>query len=215
MSLEVILAAIRASGEKQIGEIEQRARSEAEAILADARREAERARQDARARAVVPAYGERARIIHRARLTRLRTVGDAREAAVDAALEQTRHSLAKLRAGSSYPAILHRLTKQALSELQGSMEDITRAHLEVDPRDEELVARILRELDLKLSVTYCLECWGGLIARSEDGRIVVINTLESRLERAMPFLRRYLAALFEEGETVRPTPITETPAYGR
>lgn len=215
MSLEAILAAIRASGEKQIEEIEQRARSEAEVILADARREADKARQDARARAVMPAYGERARIIHRARLTRLRTVGDVREAAVDAALEQTRHALAGLRADSGYPAILQRLTKQALSELQGSMEDITRARLEVDPRDEELMARILRELDLRLSVTYNLECWGGLIARSEDGRIVVINTLESRMERAMPFLRRYLAALFEEGETVRPTTITETPAYER
>jgi len=42
-----------------------------------------------------------------------------------------------------------------------------------------------------------LDCWGGLVAKSEDGRIVVINTLEERLERATPFLRRYLAAFFE------------------
>lgn len=215
MSLEAILAAIRASGEKQVEEIEQRARDEAAAVLADAHREAQKARREAREQAVLPAYRERARIIHRARLDRLRTVGDAREAAIDAALERVRRSLAQLRADPGYPAILRRLVKQALSELQGSLEDITRARLEVDPRDEELMERILRELDLSLCVTYRLDCWGGLIARSEDGRIVVINTLESRLERASPFLRRYLAALFEEGESIRSTTITETPAYER
>lgn len=215
MSLEAILATIRASGEEQIEEIEQQAREQASAVLAGARREAEKARHDARSRAVMPAYRERARIIHRARLARLRTMGDAREAAINAALEKVRRCLAQLRADPGYPAILLRLTKEALSELQGSLEDITRARLEVDPRDEEVMARIVRELDLSASVTYRLDCWGGLIARSEDGRIVVINTLESRLERAMPFLRRYLAALFEEGENVRSTTITEMPAYER
>jgi vacuolar-type H+-ATPase subunit E/Vma4 len=43
-----------------------------------------------------------------------------------------------------------------------------------------------------------LNTWGGLIAASADGRVVVINTLEARLEQALPFLRRHLAAYFEE-----------------
>jgi vacuolar-type H+-ATPase subunit E/Vma4 len=162
---------------------------------------------------VTPAYREHARIIHRARLERLRAAGDAREAAIDAALAQARQCLAGVRAGPDYPAILRRLTKEALHELRG--EDITRARLEVDPRDEVLMTEILRELDLKLCVSGRLACWGGLIARSEDGCIVVINTLESRLERATPSLRRQLAALFEEGGAVRPATIMETPAYAR
>jgi vacuolar-type H+-ATPase subunit E/Vma4 len=48
-----------------------------------------------------------------------------------------------------------------------------------------------------------MDCWGGVVAKSEDGCIVIINTLEARLERATPYLRRYLAALFEsEGDDV-------------
>jgi vacuolar-type H+-ATPase subunit E/Vma4 len=54
---------------------------------------------------------------------------------------------------------------------------------------------------LELPVSCELNCWGGLTAKSEDGRVVVINTLESRLERATAFLRRHLAALFEEEQS--------------
>jgi vacuolar-type H+-ATPase subunit E/Vma4 len=53
-------------------------------------------------------------------------------------------------------------------------------------------------------VSYELECNGGLIAGSIDGQIVVINTVETRLERAIPSLRRNLAALFEEEQPVNP-----------
>lgn len=215
MSLEAILAAIRAAGEEQVEEIEQQARRQAEAILAEARREAEKARQASRERAVAPAYRERARILHRARLDRLRTIGDAREAAIDATLEQVRHCLAGMRIDAGYPAILQRLTEEALAELSESLEDVSHARLEVDRRDEALMADILEELALQLPVSNGLNCWGGLVARSADGRIVVINTLESRLERATPYLRRYVAALFEEGETVRSPTIMETPAFGQ
>jgi len=215
MSLEAILTAIRASGDRQVSEIEVEAQNQVGDLLAEARQEAEKAQEDAWKRAVMPAYRERARIIHRARLERLRTVGDAREATIDAALAQVRRSLAEVRNDAGYPDILRRLTQQTLTELEGSLEAIARAHLEADPRDETLVRQILRELDLELHVSYRLECWGGLVARSEDGRIVVINTLESRLERATPFLRRYLATVFEEGETLRSATSMETPAYGR
>jgi len=215
MSLEAILAAIRASGERQVDENEQRAQDQAAAILADARQDAEALRREVRERVVAPAYRERARIIHRARMECLRKEGDAREAAIDTAFERASQCLAGLRGDPGYPAILRRLTEEALNELHGSLEDVSRARLQADPRDEALLQSILCERDLRLSVDYRLNCWGGLIARSADGRVVVINTLESRLERAMPALRRYLATLFEEGERVPSPTITETPAYER
>jgi vacuolar-type H+-ATPase subunit E/Vma4 len=210
MSLEAILDAIRASGQKKVDEVELGAQVESEAVLAKARQEAEKARRDAWQRSVMPAYRERARIIHRARLDQLRTVGDAREAAIDATLVRARQCLEQLRTIPAYPAVLCCLTNQALAELQGSLEESGRARLEVDPRDKVIVAKILDELGLGLCVSYQLECWGGLVARSEDGCIVVINTLESRLEKATPFLRQYLAALFEQGDTVRTATIMET-----
>ena len=69
--------------------------------------------------------------------------------------------------------------------------------LEASPDDRVLLEGLLHSLELYLPVSHPLNCWGGLVAKSEDGRIVVINTLEARLERAVPYLRRYLAAFFE------------------
>ena len=68
-------------------------------------------------------------------------------------------------------------------------------------RDKELLEHVLGEMGLNLSVEYSLNCWGGLIAKSSDSRVVIINTLEARFNRALPFLRRHLAASFENQQT--------------
>ena len=152
------------------------------------------------------AYRERARIIHRARLETMQIAGNTRKELVDAALEQARGRLAGFRTDPRYPEVLRNLLQQALSELNGSggkSLEAASACLEADPRDRPLLDALLEELDLNLAVGYSIQCWGGLIARSENGRVAVINTLEARLERAIPYLRSHLAALFED-ESVRP-----------
>jgi V/A-type H+-transporting ATPase subunit E len=198
MSLGAILEAIHVSGEQKIQEMETRAAQQADEILAAARREAERTREAACTKEVMPAYKERARIIHRARLEGLRICGDTREALVDAALERARERLMVLREGPVYPEVFKKLMQEALAGLKESAEDVTLTRLEVDRRDRELLQSARRYTAPDILVDFELKCWGGLIARSEDGRLVVINTLESRLERAEPYLRRSLAALFEQ-----------------
>jgi V/A-type H+-transporting ATPase subunit E len=197
MSLPAILDAIRASGQAEILEIEEGARRQIQEMRANARLEGERIAEETCSAAVAPAIRERARILHRARLEALQVTGNKREGLVDAALDQTRGHLEGLRTDAAYPAVLQRLTQEALDELERSREDLGRAQLDVDPRDRELMESILSDIGLNLEVSYSLNCWGGLIAKSQDGRVVVINTLEVRLERAAPHLRRYLAGLFE------------------
>ncbi len=197
MGLQAILDEIRASGEAQAREIEQEAQSRANGILAQARAEARQVEEDACADAGAPAVAERARILQRARLEALRVVGDVREELVDSALARVRERLASLRADPSYPSALRALTEEALAELASER----RPQLLADPRDKPLLKNILAGLELDISVSYELNCRGGLVAKSEDGRVVVINTFDSRLERATAFLRRYLAALFEEEQS--------------
>jgi vacuolar-type H+-ATPase subunit E/Vma4 len=204
MSLHAILQAIRDSGDARVHEIESRAFAQANEILANTRLEAKSIREKAFADTVDPANRERARLIHRARLEALQTVGGARETLVDAALEQCRGRLAGIRRESFYVEVLRRLIQETLDEL-GSPEEGPgagmKACLQADPRDRKALENLLDEMDLQLPVSYDLNCWGGLIAEWEDGRIAVINTLEARLERATPYLRRYLAALFEDQQT--------------
>lgn len=196
MSLQAILDNIRAVGDAQIREIEKEARIQSSGILAQARMEAAQAEEEASVNACAPAIAERARIIHRARLDALRIVGSIREDLVDGAITRTREHLAFFRSDPAYPKVLHTLTEEALAQLASS-EGAGKSQLLADPRDKRLMENILEDLNPNISVSYELNCWGGLIAQSEDERVVVINTLESRLEQAAPFLRSHLAASFE------------------
>lgn len=197
MGLQAILDNIRAVGNAQIQEIERTAQSQASEILAHARMEAEQIEEDASANISAPAIAERARIIHRARLDALHIVGSVRENLVDTAILRTREHLADFRPDSAYSLVLRALTEETLVQLTSSEKD-GRPQLLADPRDKDLLQKILQDLKLNIPVSYELNCWGGVIAQSEDERVVVINTFESRLEQATSFLRRHLAASFEE-----------------
>ena len=207
MALFAIVEAILASGNAQVREIETQIYTQCSEIRANARLEAEQVKADAHAKAVAPAYKERARIIQRARLETLQILGSAREEFVDSALAEIHSRLANIRTDESYPKILSSLVEEALAELKESLIPVGMIQLEADSRDRLVLESTLNDIGLELSVRYVLDCWGGLVAKSEDDRVVVINTLEARLERATPYLHRYLAALFEnegpEGEVIQ------------
>jgi vacuolar-type H+-ATPase subunit E/Vma4 len=211
MSLETILGAILADGDARVAEIEHKASVQVNEALAAARTEAEELEEDAANAAVLPAAKERARVLHRARLESMHIVGQACQGLIDAALEETRAVLAGLRGERMYADVLCRLLEEAVAELHATLGDAGRVHLNVDPRDQELLESMLRHMVLDVSVSYKLDSWGGLNAQSEDGRVTVTNHLEARLERALPYLQRYLAAWFEEGQWQTST--TEMPAY--
>ena len=204
MSLHAILEVIRTSGEARVHEIETRSYAQQREIIASARIEAEAIQDQARNEAMLPATRERARILHHARLEALRIKGGVREAMIDSALERIHGSLAGVRSDVSYPEALQCFLVEALAELESSLAEsdegasAKQTRLKADPRDRELLGKLLSRMGLSLPISYTLSCWGGLTAESEDGRVVVINTLEARLERATPYLRGYLAALFED-----------------
>lgn len=197
MSISAILEAIREAGKAQILEIEKDIETQIQEILLTARNDGKKIREEARASAVAPAFSERAEITHHARLKALQTIGNMREHLVDTALDRIRKHLAVIRAQAVYPEVLSRLAEEAVSELLLSLANSSSYWLEADPRDQALLEAILSGQALDIQVSYILHTWGGVIAKSRDSRVVVINTLEARMERASPFLRQYLAAYFE------------------
>ena len=208
MGLEAILAAIRASGDAQVREIEAGARTQIYELMATARMEAEDIEEKAFSDSLMPSAKERARIIHRARLESMRIFGETCEGLITTALERTRGVLAGLRSDRVYPDVICRLLEEALLELQSSLGDEGLIHIQADPRDTELLHSMLRHMGLELDVSFNLDSWGGLITQSEDGRVVVANLLETRLERALPYLRQYLAAYFEDEQWQTSTTVT-------
>lgn len=200
MSLQAILETIENRGATQLQVIASQADLQAREIISRAQLEAAALREQACHAALEPATRERARLIQRARLEALHKVGETREALVDLALDEVGSRLARSREQAGYPEVLRRLIRETLLELEISPETTTgkiKASLDGDPRDRNIIEGFLGELGLDPLVDFDLACWGGLIGQSEDGRVVVVNTLEARLERATPFLRTFLAAYFE------------------
>ena len=201
MSLEAILASIESSGEGEIEELRTEAESRARQVWEAAERKAAIAREEARRAALWPAAAERARRLHQAKLEALQAVGAIRQQLSETMLLEARQHLAELRAGPGYPLILRRLIAEALAALGEAELHDGRVILKIDPRDEPQVCLILNDLGVNLQVVAALHGWGGVVVTSGDGRVVVDNTLESRLERATPFLRQNLVAFIEEGLT--------------
>lgn len=198
MSLEAILEEIRKSGETELAEIETEVQEKEQAILAEAEAEAERRRKQIVERAAREGKQEREHILEHARLQALRIESDAREDLIEETLASARQRLQALREEeqAEYAAALLRLAQGGLAELHESTGRDSRVLLRLDSRDEDRFQNVLEELDGDLETEYDLETWGGLTAASEDGRVVVYNTFEARLDRAMHYLRRTLAAIY-------------------
>jgi len=202
MSLETILEKIHADGEKELGEVQHETRGKVMEIQQQAGQDVDRIVEEACARALFRATRQQARILQKARIEALQEVGRVREEFIDTALANIANGLAAARSTAGYRSILQRLMEEAVGGLSGT-EPEENLQLVVDKRDKEIVEAILKSEGRNLQVVYGLDCAGGLITKSGDGKVTVNNTFESRLERATPFLRGYLAALFE-GEAAPP-----------
>jgi vacuolar-type H+-ATPase subunit E/Vma4 len=206
MSLETILNTIAVSGKAELEWLRQETANQIQTIMEEAEQKAAARYETARQTILQPVAGERARRLHQAKLKALKIVGTARDEVAAMALSQARRHLIELRHQSTYPYFLRRLTEEAIKtlgeeELNGSRAPSSEPpEVEVDLRDEATLRQILRQIELDMTVSSTLNSWGGVKVSSGDGRVVVTNTLESRLERATPYLRQELAAFFMQGE---------------
>lgn len=162
--------------------------------------------------------GEQAKIIESARKQaenlKRQIVGSSRLAArnkelvtieteVNKAFEQARDRLANSGRDSSYQALMTKIVEESIPQV-ASDEVI----VECNRNDTELVKKILADLSkknswLKASVSdRPIDAIGGIKVRSADGTMSFDNTLDSRIERLKPLIRKNIARMLrgEEGE---------------
>ncbi|MFN8498636.1 MAG: V-type ATP synthase subunit E family protein [Anaerolineae bacterium] len=189
MPLADILKAIDAAGDAEVARIAADAEATIAAIRDDADRECAAIRQRHGREMLLPLQHERARRLNRARIAAARAAHRAQEELFAAAMGRAQARLARLRDDGAYETVLAALVREATTHIGGD------AVLRGDPRDEALLLRLAPGTPLTLDLT----TWGGVEARSPDGRITVINTLEVRLAEAQPILRAQTMPLFAVG----------------
>lgn len=182
MALSNLLAGLRAEAAAEKAQLEAETRAEAIRIIDAARAEARTLQEQALRAGEGELREEAERRRARARLAAAAAVRQAREEAFHEFLAEVRQRLDAIRDSASYPDVLRALLSESLTALPDA------TMLRLDPRDEQVAARLLTELDVELEVVGSLETAGGVELTGGADR-TVRNTLEDRLANAESALR--------------------------
>lgn len=189
------------TGSELIALLEREAASEREQILAEARAQAEAIRSEARRAADEVLAATRARLDadSRAALVKAKSTAtlrasslvlQAKEAEIARVFAQAEVALALLATDARrYPEILRRFIEEGLRDLGGA------GVVSVAPADQATAEALVRERGWEATVHADPAISAGARLSSPDGRMVVTNTLASRLIRARPALTAGVARM--------------------
>lgn len=217
MSLGSIVAAIAAQAEAQAGRELSDARARAELRMDEARQQAEIRRESARLRVHAGVAQDRLRTLSQAILEARRRTDEARQEWIVEVLNRAADRLRAIRTDPRYPRLLQAWITEATGVLTagGGVGSLLSGdegfEIEVDPRDLPAASEALGAQPTRARLVAGRETSGGVILRTADGAVVVLNTIDSRLERAAAEIRRRLARMLLQNLPEWSTGPTETP----
>jgi V/A-type H+-transporting ATPase subunit E len=187
MALDDMLRAIEEEGEARCKDILDTAQAEAAEILKNAKEEAKRTREEYVTRAEATMYGEKTRILSDAKLYVKKQVIQAKEKHIEDAFDNVAGELEAMRKRPEYASYFRRLLDETAANAEGNLV------ISVDRRDEKVARDAVAAAGLDCELRTDISTLGGLKAITADGRIVLTNTIDSRLERAKQFLKPEVA----------------------
>lgn len=190
MSLDTVVEDIKAQARERAAEIREEAEREAETIIEEAEADAEEIREERLAEVERTIEQEREQRVSSAKLeakqqrlsVRRDIIQDVREAVEEAIVELE---------GDERADLTETLLEATLAEFDDTAQVYGRAD------DQELLESLLADRDGEYAGEY--ECFGGVVAESEESRVRVNNTFDSILEDVWEDeLRELSELLFEE-----------------
>jgi V/A-type H+/Na+-transporting ATPase subunit E len=184
-----LLIAMEESTEERINGIMKKAHQDAEEIKRTAEEKAEPIKKSYLDSAEKSFESDRNKLIYNAKSEIKMDVINAKDEMIQSAFVEAKKSLDDLRDHESYKGRFKSMIQEAMHELGGE-----KARLHIDRRDENLCKQILDELNENSEIVADLTSAGGLNVSTRDEKVVVFNTIESRLDRAKEFLARQVFA---------------------
>ena len=184
-----LLIAMEGSTEERINEITKQAHRDAEEIKRTAEEKAETIKKSYLDSAEKSFESERNKLIYNAKSETKMDVIKAKDEMIQSAFAEAKKSLDDFRDHESYKGRFKSMIQEAMRELEGE-----KVRLHIDRRDENLCKQILDELNVNSEIVADLTSAGGLNVSTRDEKVVVFNTIESRLDRAKEFLERQIFA---------------------
>lgn len=190
---------VAATGSELIALLEREAAAEREQLLVEARAQADAIRAEARRAADEGLAATRERLEAGARAALVRAKSTATLRASSLALQAKEDEISRVFAHGEaalaalaadvqrYPEALRRFIEEGLQALGG------RGVVTVAPADQAIAEALIREQGWEATACADPTISGGARLSSPDGRLVVTNTLASRLGRARPALAAEVA----------------------
>ncbi|HYC20365.1 MAG TPA: V-type ATP synthase subunit E family protein [Candidatus Bathyarchaeia archaeon] len=194
MTYENLIASMEAGTEKSITGVMQKAHQEAEEIKRSADAKAEAIKASYLDEAQKSAETERNKLIYNVKAENKMRIIKEKDAVIQRAFLGAKKRLENFRDHTNYKENFKTMLEEAVRELEDEQ-----VRLHIDPRDETLCRQVLGEIGRNSEIVTDLTSTGGLSVSTKDGKIVVSNTIESRLNKAKELLKRdVFSTLFGE-----------------
>lgn len=116
------------------------------------------------------------------------------EAAVDRVFSSALKKIAETDRGDDYSNLIKILIKEAV-QILGTNEII----ISTNAKDRDMAKSLISKFSGAKASSETVDCLGGIKAKSKDGTMTFDNTIDSRIERLKPLLRKEIAAKFGVG----------------
>jgi len=194
MTYQNLIASMEVSAEKGFTETVQKANHEAEAIKRSAEATAETIKASHLESAQKSVDAERNKLIYNVKAENKMRIIKEKDAVIQQAFLDAEKSLDNFRDSTRYKEDFKKMLQEAIRELGEE-----KVSLRIDPRDETLCRQVLEEVGRNSEIIKDLTTAGGLAVSTNDGKVVVSNTIESRLGNVKEFLKREIfSTLFSE-----------------
>ncbi|MDZ4064990.1 MAG: V-type ATP synthase subunit E, partial [Coriobacteriia bacterium] len=124
-----------------------------------------------------------------AKLESKKRVAAVKQRAVADAFKTALDELGNVRSSGKYPAIFRALVEEAVAGVEGEIEAL------VDPADVEIARSTFSALGTQAVIKPEVKSSGGLIVRTQNGRIMRRNAFEDRLEKVEPSIQSDVAEI--------------------
>ena len=194
MTFENLIESMEVSAKKKIDEITKKAHRETDEIRRAAEEKAELFKTEYLTEAQKSVETERNKLIYEAKAKSKMRVIKEKEQVIQSAFIEAKKRLEGFRNDRNYEENFKKMLQEAVHALEAE-----RVVLHFDKRDESLCKQVLNELHENSEYVTDLTSLGGLEVSTKDGKIVVFNTVESRLANAEELLRREIFATLYGG----------------
>ncbi len=184
MTYENLITSMEGSAEEKIKEMMKKAYKEAEETIKHAEVRAEAIKKSYLENVAKSAETETNKLNYNVKVETKMNVIRIKDEMLQKAFLEAKGKLASFREQSTYKDAFKKMIQEAIDELDGK-----EVRLHVDKRDESLCKQILAEMNKNSEIEADLTCAGGLNASTKDEKVIVSNTIESRLDKATELLK--------------------------